>query len=78
MYDKYNKASPFTVNASLPRHKGILLNNGSATSAVVHFFNSSGGTFSATINFGAQGFSILPIEVERVASFAGGTGYLLN
>jgi hypothetical protein len=79
MYDKYNKATPFTVNAAIPSHKGILLTSASNTTASVYFFNSAGGTFGATIQFGgAPGFAILPVEVERITALGGGTGFLLN
>jgi hypothetical protein len=79
MYDKYNKATPFAVNAAIPSHKGILLTSSTNTSATVYFFNSAGGTFPGTIQFGgAPGFVVLPVEVERITALAGGTGFLLN
>jgi hypothetical protein len=76
MYDKYNKARPFSLNADLPVHKGILLTHTTTGSATVEFNNSAGGTFSGTVNF-ATGLNILPVEVHRVTALTG-TGYLLN
>ena len=76
MYDKYNKARPFTINSTLPTHKGIYLTHTSAGSAPVEFFNASGGTFSGSINFLSGTFNIFPIEVNKVTALTG-TGYLL-
>jgi hypothetical protein len=77
MYDKYNKARPFSLNADLPPHKGILLTHTGVGGATFELYNSAGGTFNASVNFLANTFNILPIEAHRVISLTG-TGYILN
>jgi hypothetical protein len=77
MYDKYNKARPFSLNADLPVHKGILLTHTLAGGATFEFFNSAGGTFNGNVYFAANTFNILPMEAHRVIALTG-TGYLLN
>ncbi len=81
MYDKYLQGNTFaTSGALLPKHKGFLMINGTASAlgATFYFVNKEGNTLAAGAYF-ASGSSIFPCQVYGVSSLAVGlTGFLLN
>lgn len=81
MYDKYFSGNTFTVNGSkLPKHKGILISGGTATTPTSSFYllNSGGNTISVPIAINQSPY-ILPIQVYGVNTLAAGlTAYYLN
>jgi len=78
MYDKYQNANKITVNAKIPKHKGILITANADAHIPLSVYIGDGSTLSAGLTF-AAGTTILPMEVYSITSFpAGTTGFYLN
>jgi hypothetical protein len=81
MYDKYFTAIQFSLNTTLPKHKGVLFSGGTAGtpgSVSARVFNNSGGSASASFLINSSPY-ILPIQLVTVTSLPGGlTAWYLN
>jgi hypothetical protein len=80
MYDKYNSVTNFTVNTTLPKHKGILISGASGSISCTIYV--AGQTFGLTAGISVNyppGTNILPIQVQSVNTIgAGMTAFYLN
>lgn len=81
MYDKYHTLNSITLDGtSIPKHKGILISNPSATAGVTFYFkNISGNTFQSTLIV-TTGSNFLPIQVYGMPAAlpTGCTAFYLN
>jgi hypothetical protein len=81
MYDKYNKIYPINVGTVLPKHKGMYLVTTAAATGHMAFqgYGATGGTLAGCgLTLASTSYTIFPIELYKVTSLTGLTGWLLN
>jgi hypothetical protein len=82
MYDKYFIVNPIATDGTLiPKNKGILVNNSTASAVGVTFYfkNATGNTFQTALTF-TQGSNIVSIQPYGMPAAlpAGCTAFYLN
>jgi hypothetical protein len=79
MYDKYSKFNPITLNAVLPKHKGLLVIAGANGAINIDSFKTDSSILSMGLTFAANTTNIVPFQVQKVTTLGTGlTAFYLN